>query len=169
MQNIFVKEYNPRDVGRDSPLNGLLEQIAGGVAYGLAQDVVSSSTAVSVQVFQATLLAAFNEVLYGRAIAFTPEIQQTILKAALELGQTYAKLAPSRGTIAPADNSDYDFLDILWRSQQPDASGSLPDRWTIASQLDRGVAALGRLLSGVSDREPGEVIHFIEKHLSAVN
>jgi hypothetical protein len=174
MQNIFAKAYNPTDVGVYSPLSGLLEHNAVAVGYGLAQDVVSSATAVSVQVFQATLLAAFNEVLYGKATlavsaeqrAFTPEIQQTILKAALELGQTYAKLAPSQdmGGISTSDR-DFGFLDILWRAQQPGTTGKLPDGDAIAAQLDQGVKALGRLLNNVSD--PVATLKFLSNLLNA--
>lgn len=144
----------------------MLEHNAVAAGYGLAQDVVSSSTAVSVQVFQSTLLAAFNEALYGKAISFTPEVQQTLLKVALELGQTYAKLAPSPDTSAiPTSDRDFGFLDILWRAQQPGTTGMLPDRDTIAAQLDQGVKALGRLLNGVSD--PVATLKFLNNLLSA--
>lgn len=102
--------------------------------------------------FQATLLAAFNEVLYGKAISATPEAHSALLKAALELGQTYAKLAPSRETeTVSASDADYGFLDVLWRAQQPGTDGRLPGKDAIKAQLGTGVDALKRLLSGVSD------------------
>ncbi|PZO50029.1 MAG: hypothetical protein DCF14_12895 [Phormidesmis priestleyi] len=166
MENLFVTAYNPTDVGEDSPLNGLLESKAGGAGYVLAQDLVKDSTAVSVQVFQATLLAAFNEVLYGQAISTTPEAHSTLLKAALELGQTYAKLAPSRetGTVLASD-ADFGFLDLLWRAQQPGASGRLPGKDAIKAQLQNGVEALGRLLNGVSD--PISTLKFLNNLLNA--
>ena len=129
MENLFATAYNPTDVGIQSPLSGLLESKAGGAGYVLAQDLVQDSRAVSVQVFQATLLAAFNEVLYGKAIASTPSAHLALLKAALELGQTYAKLAPSRETgTALAGDADFGFLDLLWRAQQPGTDGRLPGK-----------------------------------------
>ncbi|NJR52517.1 MAG: hypothetical protein HC780_26035 [Leptolyngbyaceae cyanobacterium CSU_1_3] len=166
MQNIFASAYDPTGDTEGRKLNGLIDREAARVGYGLAQDLVVDSTAVRLQVFQATLLAVFNEVLYGRATSFTPETQQTVLKAALELGQTYAKLAPSQdtGAIATSDR-DFGFLDILWRAQQPDASGRLPDGGTIALQLKNGVEALGRSLNGVSD--PVATLKFLNNLLNA--
>ncbi|PSB19173.1 hypothetical protein C7B65_12930 [Phormidesmis priestleyi ULC007] len=170
MENLFVTAYNPTDVGEDSPLNGLLESKAGGAGYVLAQDLIKDSTAVSVQVFQATLLAAFNEVLYGKLAvmptAISLEDHSALLKAALELGQTYAKLAPSRetGTILASD-ADFGFLDMLWRVQQPGMGGRLPGKGEIEKQLKNGVEALGRSLDEVSD--PLNTLKFLNNLLNA--
>ena len=165
MQDIFATAYNSLDVAEKSPLNGLIERSAGSAGFVLAQDLVKGSTAVSVQVFQATLLAAFNEVLYGNPISATPEAHSALLKAALELGQTYAKLAPSRetGTVLASD-ADFGFLDMLWRAQQPGGAGNL----SVKEQLDQGVKALGRLLSGVSGvSDPINTLKFLNNLLNA--
>ena len=166
MENLFATAYNPDDGGINSRLSGLRESTAGGAGYVLAQDLVKDSTAVSVQVFQATLLAAFNEVLYGNPISATPEAHSALLKAALELGQTYAKLAPSRetGTVLASD-ANFGFLDMLWRAQQPGTSGRLPDKDVIKAQLKNGVEALGQSLNGITD--PIATLKFLNNLLNA--
>ncbi|PSB14558.1 hypothetical protein C7B65_26280 [Phormidesmis priestleyi ULC007] len=94
--------------------------------------------------------------------SISAEAHQALLKAALELGQTYAKLAPSRelGTVLAGD-ADYGFLDMLWRAQQPGGAGNL----SIKEQLDKGVKALGRSLNGVTD--PITTLKFLNNLLNA--
>lgn len=135
--------------------------------YVLATDLVNGTDAVRVQVFQTALLAVVNQVLIDRGVVATTANRaefEGMVSALLALGRTYASLNPTLASDT-ATTTTPDFLDSLWRAQQPLNPTTAKPTAEIHGELARGMAALSSLLAGVNN--PIQALTFVNNLIQA--
>jgi hypothetical protein len=135
--------------------------------YVLATDLVNGTDAVRVQVFQTALLAVVNQVLIDRGVVATTANRaefEGMVSALLALGRTYASLNPTLASDT-ATTTTPDFLDSLWRAQQPLNPTTAKPTAEIHAELARGLVALSSLLVGVNN--PIQALTFVNNLIQA--